>query len=123
MITAQDQATALTVSGGIAPAPSSLTGVGGGTTIPVQPLVDTSGLYVPTGVTPVIIEQPAPNGGKGGCVRCGGGVTSPNPMAGVPVAKPGEAPAASPMLTLAGLPWWVWVLGLVAVSAAFSDRR
>lgn len=121
MITTQDQATALTVSGGIAPAPSSLTGTGGGTTIPLQPNVDTTGIYVPTGVTPVIIEKPAPNGGGGGCVRCGGGVTSPNPMAGVQVPKPGDQTA--PMASPAGWPWWVWVLILVAASAAFDGRQ
>jgi len=68
--------------------------------------------------------QPA-NGGPT-CVRCAP-PPNLNPPAGVPTPRPGTPAAPTTTTTtfakLAGLPWWVWVLGLVAAASAFADRK
>jgi hypothetical protein len=67
--------------------------------------------------------HPPPDGGPT-CVRCQP-VSSPNPNAPRPTPRPTAAPTATTdaFAKLAGLPWWVWVLGLVAVASAFADRK
>jgi len=68
-------------------------------------------------------SQTSTNGGPT-CVRCQP-VSSPNPNAPRPTPPPTAEPAAATdvLAKLAGLPWWVWVLGLVAVASAFADRK
>lgn len=62
--------------------------------------------------------MPAVSYGTGGCTTC---------RAGVPVPPPATAPQATTPLSLLrqakGLPWWVWVLGILALASAFRGRR
>ena len=63
--------------------------------------------------------MPALSYGTGGCTTCRAGVPVPTPVAQAP-----QAPQITNLLAQAkGLPWWVWVLGILALASAFRGRR
>ena len=65
--------------------------------------------------------MPALSYGTGGCTSCRAGVPAPAPVA--PNAAAVAAAAAANLYAKTGLPWWVWVLGLLAAASFFKSRR
>ena len=63
--------------------------------------------------------MPAVSYGTGGCTTCRAGVPVPSPA-----VQPAPSITAATFLQQAkGLPWWVWVLGILALASAFRGRR
>lgn len=81
-------------------------------------------------VLPVLANgspTPSSGGNSGGCCGCGG-KPSPATVTQAPVSGPGPGaptPAgAMPIVArLRGLPWWVYVLAILAVSQALNKGR
>ena len=59
--------------------------------------------------------------GTGGCTSCRAGVPVPPPASSTVAAQ--AAAAAANLYAKTGLPWWVWVLGLLAAASFFKSRR
>lgn len=61
--------------------------------------------------------MPAVSYGTGGCTTCRAGVPAPPPVSTAQAAAPTFLQQAK------GLPWWVWVLGILALASAYKGRR
>ena len=55
----------------------------------------------------------------GGCNSCRAGVPAPPPAQGAPTI----AAQAAAFVRSSGLPWWVWVLGILTLASFFRGRR
>ena len=66
--------------------------------------------------------MPALSYGTGGCTTCRAGVPAP-PPATQPQQTTVTAAALYAQAQAKGLPWWVWVLGILALASAFRGKR